>query len=86
MSQLESDTIRQSVIQITARVSGLSVDAIDPAQPIANFGIDSLMALSVVAAVEKQLKISIPEKKLRTIKSIDDLIALVQKDRSAVVA
>ena len=35
------------------------------------------MALSVVAAIEKQLKVNIPERRLRGIKNINDLVLVI---------
>ena len=81
MAVFESKVAREQVRDITARVTGLSCEKIDTAIPLSKLGIDSLMALSVVAAVEKQFKISIPEKRLRGIKSIDDLIALISSEK-----
>ena len=69
--------IQKQVEEVIARVTGLSPQAIDINVPLAKFGVDSLIALSVVAAIEKQLKIRIPERRLRSIKSTKDLIAVV---------
>lgn len=77
METLEVNAMREQIIDITIRVTGLSRKVINANLPLSKIGIDSLMALSVVAAIEKQLKINIQEKRLRGIKSINDLVAVV---------
>jgi len=77
METLKSDALREQVIDITAKITSLSREVINVDVPLSKIGIDSLMALSVVAAIEKQLKVNIPEKRLRGIKTINDLVAVI---------
>ena len=42
-------------------------------------GIDSLMGLEIIAAVEKKYRIEIPEDHLRRVKTLNDTIALVEE-------
>jgi len=81
METLEAETLREQVIEITARITRLSREAIDVYAPFTKLGIDSLMALSVVGAIEKQLKVNIPEKRLRGIKNMSDLVAVIMEGK-----
>ena len=57
----------------------------DPTQinPDANFfkdlGVDSMMALEILAAIEKKYKISIPEEKLAQLTSLNQAIAVAKE-------
>ena len=79
MSPFDTETVLEKVLEITSRVTSLPLEKIDPTAPMSKLGIDSLMALSVVAAIEKRLKINIPEKRLRGIKNIGDLVSLIHE-------
>ena len=46
---------------------------------IADLGIDSLAMLEIVGAMERELKIQIPDDQLVGIQTINDLIGLLQK-------
>lgn len=73
------DAIEKSLIEVVAKSCGISADRIDPAIPLNKLGIDSLMALSVVSAVEKRFGVIIPEKQLRNVRTVRDLIPFVVK-------
>ncbi|MFA5275905.1 MAG: acyl carrier protein [Candidatus Omnitrophota bacterium] len=51
--------------------------------PNANFykdlGVDSMMALEILAAIEKKYKISIPEEKLASLITLNDTIAVAKE-------
>lgn len=51
---------------------------------ISELGIDSLGMLEIVGAMERHLKIQIPDESLAGIQTVEDLIALVEKRQSAV--
>ena len=51
---------------------------------ISELGIDSLGMLEIVGAMERQLKIQIPDESLAGIQTVKDLIELVEKRQSAV--
>jgi acyl carrier protein len=46
---------------------------------ISELGIDSLGMLEIVGAMERQLKIQIPDESLAGIQTVNDLLALVEK-------
>ena len=51
--------------------------------PNANFfkdlGVDSMMALEIMAAIEKKYKISIPEERLTSLVTLNDTIAVAKE-------
>ena len=52
---------------------------ISEATVISELGIDSLGMLEIVGAMERQLKITIPDESLAGIQTVKDLIELVEK-------
>lgn len=49
---------------------------------IADLGIDSLATLEIVAAMEREFKVQIPDDQLVGINTVDDLVGLIQKRMS----
>jgi len=58
---------------------------ISEATVISELGIDSLGMLEIVGAMERQLKIQIPDESLAGIQTVKDLIELVEKRQSPAV-
>ena len=58
---------------------------ISEATVISELGIDSLGMLEIVGAMERQLKIQIPDESLAGIQTVKDLIELVEKRQSPLV-
>ena len=58
---------------------------ISEATVISELGIDSLGMLEIVGAMERQLKIQIPDESLAGIQTVKDLIELVEKRQNPVV-
>ena len=56
---------------------------ISEATVISELGIDSLGMLEIVGAMERQLKIQIPDESLAGIQTVKDLIELVEKRQTA---
>jgi len=75
MQDIEND-IRSLVAEIIEK---------DPAQikPDARFvedlGVDSMMALEILAGIEKKYKIAIPEEKLAEFKTLDSIVAIARE-------
>ena len=55
--------LREKLRAIVAEVS--EIDEIPNETPFSELGIDSMMALEIVAEVERQYKISVPEEELK---------------------
>jgi acyl carrier protein len=58
---------------------------ISEATVISELGIDSLGMLEIVGAMERQLKIQIPDESLAGIQTVKDLIELVEKRQTPAV-
>lgn len=68
--------LKEKLRAIVAEVS--EIDTIPDETPFADLGIDSMMALEVVAEVERQYKVAVPEeelKKLSNFQSVYELFA-----------
>ena len=68
--------LKEKLRAIVAEVS--EIDEIPDETSFAELGIDSMMALEIVSAVEREYKVSVPEEELRSLKnfqSVYDLFA-----------
>lgn len=68
--------LKEKLRAIVAEVS--EIDEIPDEAPFSELGIDSMMALEVVAEVERQYKLSVPEeelKRLTNFQAVYDLFA-----------
>jgi acyl carrier protein len=57
--------LKEKLRAIVAEVS--EIDVIPDEAPFSELGIDSMMALEVVAEVERQYKLSVPEEELKSL-------------------
>ncbi len=73
------DDIRQLVLEIVADVAEVPADTISPDAMLADLDIDSLRALRIVAAVERRWSIVIGEEEIGTIRSMRDILNLVER-------
>jgi acyl carrier protein len=72
--------------RISAEVRSLIADIIErPEEEIqgdisfAELGADSLMALEIVASIEKKYRIQVPEEHLQRVKTFNDVVMLVRE-------
>jgi acyl carrier protein len=54
------------------------IDEVPDATPFKDLGIDSMMAIEIVADVERAFKIKIPETELEQVTDLDSVVKLVQ--------
>ena len=71
--------IQQKLIEIVRQEKDLPDDKLSPEMPLADAGIDSLDALTILFAIEEQFHISIPDDKARGIKTFGDMVTVVQE-------
>jgi acyl carrier protein len=70
--------IRNEVKKLIAEVTERSPEEIsDTASFEEELGIDSLMALEIIVAVDQKYKIQVPEEEYKKVKNVDDTVALV---------
>jgi acyl carrier protein len=71
--------IQQKLIEIVRQEKDLPDDKLSPEMPLADAGIDSLDALSILFAIEEQFHISIPDDKARGIRTFADMVDVVEQ-------
>lgn len=77
---LSSDQVRNEVkrrvAELTERDSG---EVTDTASFIEDLGVDSLMAIELMVALDKEYKIDIPEEEFRKITNVNDAVEVVMR-------
>jgi acyl carrier protein len=73
------DEIQEKLIAIVREEKDVSEDLLKPETALAEAGIDSLDALSILFAIEEQFHISIPDDRARAMKTFGDMIDIVQE-------
>jgi len=78
MNQLQD--IENEIRKLIAQILEIEPDKITPeARFVEDLGMDSMMALEIVAAIEKKYKITIPEENLTKLGSLKDALELVNQ-------
>ena len=70
--------IEQTLLDIVRREKNLSSVPLSNDTPLAEAGIDSLDALTILFAIEEHFKISIPDERARAITTFGDLVDVVE--------
>ena len=74
-----SDEIRAEVKRLIANVTEREPEEIpDTAHFMDELGVDSLMAMEVMIAVDKKFKIDIPEEEFNKATNVDESVAMVE--------
>jgi acyl carrier protein len=73
------DEIQQKLIDIVRQEKDIADDKLTPETVLADAGVDSLDALTILFAIEEQFHISIPDDKARAIKTLGDMVTVVQE-------
>lgn len=80
MQAFTAEDIRTEIKRLIAEVTERTPDEIsDTASFQEDLGVDSLMAMEVMVAVDKKYKINIPEDEFAQIRNVDDTVEVVQK-------
>jgi acyl carrier protein len=78
-STYTTDQIRAEIKRLVANVTEREPDEIpDSAHFMDELGVDSLMAMEVMIAVDKKFKIDIPEEEFNKATNVDESVAMVQ--------
>jgi acyl carrier protein len=76
---ITEDVIRTEIKRLIADVTEREPEEInDTANFSEDLGVDSLMAMEVMVAVDKKFKINIPEEEFGKIKNVLDAVAIVK--------
>lgn len=72
--------IEREVKEIIAQILEVEPEKITPeANFVQDLGMDSMMALEIVAAIEKKYKITVPEESLMKLGSLQDVVNITQE-------
>jgi len=78
--QVTETQVREEVKRLIAELTEREISEItDTALFVDDLGVDSLMAIEVMVALDKRYKIDIPEAEFNKIKNVDDAVAVVMK-------
>ncbi|HEY6881513.1 MAG TPA: acyl carrier protein [Polyangiales bacterium] len=69
--------LKETLRAIVAEVS--EIDEIPDQTPFSELGIDSMIAIEIVAEVERQYKVSVPEEELKTITNFESVYQLFKQ-------
>lgn len=84
MQTVTAEDIRTEVKKLIAEVTEREPDEItDTALFAEELGVDSLMAMEVMVAVDKKYKINIPEDEFAKIKNVNDTVEIVHRHVAA---
>ncbi len=67
--------LKEKLRAIVAEVA--EIDEVPDTEPFKELGIDSMMAIEIVAEVERRYKIKIPEQELEQVRDLDSVVTLV---------
>jgi len=71
---------RDEVRQIIADIVEVSPEEVGDDTSLADvLNVDSLMALEIVATIEKKYRVKIPEERIQQVKTLNDTVALAQE-------
>jgi acyl carrier protein len=73
------DEIERKLIAIVQDEKDVAEELLKAETPLADAGIDSLDALTILFAIEEQFHISIPDDRARAMKTFGDMIDIVQE-------
>ena len=71
-----ADDLKEKIREIVAEVAEL--DEVPDGTPFSDLGIDSMMAIEIIADVERTYKIKVPEEELEQVSDLDSVVTLVQ--------
>ena len=69
------------ILKIIKELYKIDPTSIDPNQPLATFGLDSLLLAELIFAIEDHFHISYPESRMH-VQSLDELVQAVDETRA----
>lgn len=73
---MSSSELREKLRAIVAEVA--EIDEVPDDAPFKDLGIDSMMAIEIVAEVERTYKIKVPENELEQVRDLNSVVRLVE--------
>ena len=68
--------LREALRAIVAEVA--EIDEVPDATPFKELGIDSMMAIEIVAEVERRYKLKVPEQELEQVRDLNSVVTLIE--------
>jgi acyl carrier protein len=78
---MADEELRETLRGIIAEVA--EIDEVPDGASFKELGIDSMMAIEIVADVERRYKLKIPEQELSQIKDLDSVVQMVSSKLAA---
>jgi acyl carrier protein len=75
--------IERKLIEIVRKEKEIPEEKLRPETPLAEAGIDSLDALTILFAIEEEFKISVPDDRARAMSTFGDMIDIVEAQLAA---
>lgn len=72
-------TLEQELVGRIAELAEIAPEEVTRDALLADLGVDSLMALDIVAFIEKRLRIEIPERAITTVYTLGDILQLIEE-------
>lgn len=80
MAQARTDNLEKEIRSLIAEILEVDEEKITPdAKFVEDLGMDSMMALEILASAEKKYKIKIPEEYLTKVTSLRSMVEIAQK-------
>ena len=80
MAKIDKNILKNDLKSIIAKIVEIEQDKITPeANFVEDLGMDSMMALEILASIEKKYKLRIPEENLTKITNLNKVVELVNK-------
>lgn len=77
---MTDDQIFKEIKTLVSKVIKIPEEKIDPnANLFTDLGVDSLLGVEIFAALDKKYGVDVPEEKLRGVRTLNDVIALVRE-------
>lgn len=74
------EEIKKEVKKLVAQITELPEEKLtEEAKFVEDLGVDSMMALEIVASIEKKYKVLIPEEEIPKARSLKDIYALLEE-------
>jgi acyl carrier protein len=75
-----TEEMKKEIKKKVAEITELSEDKLnEDAKFVEDLGVDSMMALEIVASLEKKYKVIIPEDQIPKVRSLNDIYELLDK-------
>ena len=80
MGKIDFSEVKKEVSKIVIQITEVSEDTLtEEAKFAEDLGVDSMMALEIIASIEKKYKIVIPEAEIPRIRCLKDVYGLLEK-------